>query len=220
MLVVVLSGLVGGCGSGWVRRVLGGLLGVLVFWACCPHGAGGGGLVPGGAGARAAATPGQALAAARPWETPGPARPAGAPARRAGLRCPRRGSPAVRTVCPRVGPSGGERALGQVDAISRTWTRFRPGKRQPERRSPNQKHVHQPLGTLTRTRARPPTQEHAHLKAHGPTTAAVPDRGRHPRPLRWFHTDPHQPPPAYDGPGPTTARPRLLCRWCPRVGLG
>ena len=130
--------------------------------------------------ARAAAT-GQALAAARPWETPGPARPAGAPARRAGLRCPRRGSPAVRTVCPRVGPSGGERALGQVDAISRTWTRFRPGKRQPERRSPNQEHVHQPLGTLTRPRARSPTQEHVHLRACGtgcPVSAPTGGRGR------------------------------------------
>ena len=40
---MVLSGLVGGCGSGWVRRVPGGLLGVLVFWACCPRGAGDGG---------------------------------------------------------------------------------------------------------------------------------------------------------------------------------
>ena len=48
---MVLSGLVGGCGSGWVRRVPGGLLGVLVFWACCPRGgSGGGGIVPGGVG--------------------------------------------------------------------------------------------------------------------------------------------------------------------------
>ena len=148
MPAVVLSGLVGGCGSGWVRRVPGGLLGGLVFWACCPHGAGGGGLVPGDVGSRAAATSGQALAAARPGR--------------------RRGLPAL-PVRPRAGPSGGERALGQVDAISRAWTRFRPGKRQPERRSPNQEHVHQPLGTLTRTRARSPEDACTRRSSSQPT---------------------------------------------------
>ena len=79
---------------GWLVGAPGGLLGVLSAWCRGWRG----GLVPGDAGSRAATTSGQALAAARPGR--------------------RRGLPAL-PVRPRAGPSGGERALGQVDAISR-----------------------------------------------------------------------------------------------------
>ena len=119
---------------------------------------------------------------------PGPACSAGVLARRTKWRrsggrpqgipggAPPPGPRATWGVRPCVGPGRGERALGQVDAVPRAWTRFRPGKRQPERRSPNQEHVQQPLGTSTRPRARSPTQEHAHLKAHAPAAAAWPAR--------------------------------------------
>ena len=84
-----------------------------------------------------------------------------------GPRAPRGGTPppgprATRGVRPCVGPGRGERALGQVDAVPRAWTRFRPGKRQPERRSPALERVHQPRGTLTQPRARSAAPGHVH----------------------------------------------------------
>ena len=51
---------------------------------------------------------------------------------------------------------------GRVDAVPRAWTRFRPGKRQPERRSPALERVHQPRGTLTQPRARSAAPGHVH----------------------------------------------------------
>ena len=65
MLAVVLSGLVGGCGSGWVRRVPGGLLGVLVL------------------GRAVRAVPMTVVGSS--WKASDPACSAGAPARRADL---------------------------------------------------------------------------------------------------------------------------------------
>ena len=93
--------------------------------------------------------------------------------RRTKWRCSGGRPQGVRGVCPRVGPSGGERALGQVDAVSRTWTRFRPGKRQPERRSPNQEHVHPHKNTFTNLWARSPGPERVHLRTHAPAAAAA-----------------------------------------------
>ena len=199
---MVLPGLVGGCGSGRVCRVPGGLLGALVFWAYCPHGAGNGPASrvrarrrcvlsarcrwrarPGRRRARAAATSGRALAAACPGRRRAPsalsARPCvglsgGAPAD--GPRAPRgerhrqgpgagplpHGPGATWGACPRVRPSGGERALGRVDAVSRVRTRFRASERQLERRPPDQEHVHPHKSTFTCLKKRSPVPEHVH----------------------------------------------------------
>ena len=105
---------------------------------------------------------------------PGPACSAGVLARRTKWRrsggrpqgipggAPPPGPRATWGVRPCVGPGRGERALGQIDAVPRAWTRFRPGKRQPERRSPALERVHQPRGTLTQPRARSAAPGHVH----------------------------------------------------------
>ena len=161
------------------------------------------------------------------WEAPGPACSAGAPVRRTKWRCsggrpqgtpggaPPPGPRATWGVRPCVGPSGGERALGQVDAVSRAWTRPRPSERSLGRRSPNQEHVHPTKSTFTQPRARLPEgaqPRHSRAPPQPPSPTGVTSRGHY----AGFIPHPRQPPPACDGPGPTAAGPRLLC-WCTRA---